>query len=153
MGRSYLGCQKNIYTGQIMLFCSHGEMFSRLLGKVSRCDVNFVKCKQKVFPLSRKVEFIWHKIISVTEISSVSKRDLGTWENFSSHMNAMKLFILFHNKARSHLQTCRNVFSVTEITYGHMNRPFKWQFSDCEMNQLYLWHSFPMHEPKDESVL
>ena len=89
MGRSYLGCRENISTGQIMLFCSYGEMFSRLSGKVSRCDVDFVKCKRKVFPLSGKVMFIWDKIISVTEISPVSKRDLGTRENFSSHMNAM----------------------------------------------------------------
>ena len=78
-------------------------MFSRLPGKVSRYGVDFVKCKQKVFPLSGKVVLIWEKIISVTEISPVSKRDLGTRENFSSHMNAMQLFIFFHNKARSRL--------------------------------------------------
>ena len=56
MGRSCFGFQENISTGQIILFCSHGEMFSRLPGKVSRYYVDFVKCKQKVFPLSRKVE-------------------------------------------------------------------------------------------------
>ena len=55
MGRSYLGFRENISTGQIMLFCSYGEMFSRLPSKVSRRDVDFVKCKQKVFPLSGKV--------------------------------------------------------------------------------------------------
>ena len=55
MKRSYLGCRENISTGQTILFCSYGEMFSRLPGKVSRCDVDFVKCKQKVFPLSGKV--------------------------------------------------------------------------------------------------
>ena len=43
---------------QIILFCSCGEMFSRLPGKVSCYDVDFVKCKQKVFPLSGKVVFI-----------------------------------------------------------------------------------------------
>ena len=58
MGRSYLGSRENISTGQIMLFCSYGEMFSRLPGKVSRGDVDFVKCKQKVFLLSGKVVFI-----------------------------------------------------------------------------------------------
>ena len=42
-----------------MLFCSYADMFSRLPGKVSRGDVDFVKCKQKVFPLSGKVVFIW----------------------------------------------------------------------------------------------
>ena len=49
MGRSYRSCRENVSAGQIMLFCSYGEMFSRLQGKVSRCDVDFVKCKQKVF--------------------------------------------------------------------------------------------------------
>ena len=58
MGRSCLGCRENISTGQIILFCSYGEMFSRLPVKVSRYDVDFVKCEQKVFPLSGKVEFI-----------------------------------------------------------------------------------------------
>ena len=58
MGRSYLGYRKNISIGQIILFCSYGEMFSCLPGKVSRCDVDFVKCKQKFFPLSGKVVFI-----------------------------------------------------------------------------------------------
>ena len=72
MGRSCLGCRENISTGQIILFCSYGEMFSRLPDKVSRCDIDFVKCKQKVFLLKGKV----------TEISPVSKRDLETQENF-----------------------------------------------------------------------
>ena len=62
MCRSYLGCRENISTGQITLFCSYGEMFSRLPGKVSRYDVDqFLKSKQKVFPLSGKVVFIWDK--------------------------------------------------------------------------------------------
>ena len=47
-----------ISTCQIILFCSYGEMFSLLPGKVSRCDVDFVNCKQKVFPLKGKVVFI-----------------------------------------------------------------------------------------------
>ena len=42
----------------VTLFCSYGEMISPLPGKVSRCDVDFVKCKQKAFPLSGKVVFI-----------------------------------------------------------------------------------------------
>ena len=33
----------------------------RLPGKVSLGDVDFVKCKQNVFPLSGKVVFIWDK--------------------------------------------------------------------------------------------
>ena len=51
MGKSYLGCRDRSNN----LFCSHGEMLSHLLGEVSHCDVDSVKCKQKVFPLSRKV--------------------------------------------------------------------------------------------------
>ena len=58
MGRSCLGCRENISTGQIILFCSYEEMFSRLPGKVSHCVVDFVKCKEKVFPHSGKVVFI-----------------------------------------------------------------------------------------------
>ena len=61
MGRSYLGSRENISKGQIMLFCSYGEMFSRLPAKVSRGDVDFVKCKQEVFPQSGKAVFIWDK--------------------------------------------------------------------------------------------
>ena len=34
---------------------------SLLPGKVSRCGVDLVKRKQKVFPLSGKVVFIWDK--------------------------------------------------------------------------------------------
>ena len=71
MGRSYLGSRENISTGQIMLFCSYGEMFSHLPGKISRGDVDFVKCKE------RKLCSYGIKIISVTEISPVIKRDLG----------------------------------------------------------------------------
>ena len=53
MGRSYLGCRENISTGQIMLFCSYREMFSRLPGKVSRCNVDFVKFTES-FPDKRE---------------------------------------------------------------------------------------------------
>ena len=63
MGKSYLGCRENISTGQIILFYTFGEMFSRLPGEFSRCDVDFVKRKQlvKFFPLGGKVVFIWDK--------------------------------------------------------------------------------------------
>ena len=62
MSRTYLGCRENISTGQIILFCSYawGNVFA-LSGEVSRCDVGFVKCKQKVFSLSRKAVFIRDK--------------------------------------------------------------------------------------------
>ena len=103
MGRSYLGCRENISTGQIMLFCSYEEMFSRLPGKVSRCDVDFVKYKQKVFPLSGKVVFIRDK-------NYLGHRDLACQQARSRYPG--KLFVpyerncnfsLFHNKARSRL--------------------------------------------------
>ena len=125
MGRSCFGCRENISTGQIISFCSYGEMFSRLPGKVSRCDLDFVECKQKVFPLSGKVVFIWDQ-------NYLGHRDLACQQarsrypgKLSSHINAKKLFILFHIKARSRLWTCRNVFSGTEITSAHMNRPLE----------------------------
>ena len=53
MGRSYLGSRESILTGQIMLFCSYGEMFSRIPGKICRGHVDFVKCKQS-FPAKRE---------------------------------------------------------------------------------------------------
>ena len=75
MCRSCLGCREDFSTGQIILFCSYGEMFSRLPGKVSCCDIDFVKCKQNVFrDLAGKLCSYETKIISVTEISPVSKR-------------------------------------------------------------------------------
>ena len=82
MGRSYLGCRENISTGQIMLFCSYGELFSRLPGKVFRCDVDVLKCKQKVFPLSGKVVFIWDK-------NYLGHRDLAC-HNFCPYEQALR---------------------------------------------------------------
>ena len=93
MGRSYLGSRENISTGQIMLFCSYGEMFSRLPGKVSRGDVDFVKCKQKVFPLSGKVVFIWHK-------NYLSHRDLACHQARSRLTG--ELFVSYERKATFH---------------------------------------------------
>ena len=91
MGRSYLGCRENISTGQIM-FCSYGEMFFRLPGKVSRCDVDFVKCKQKVFSLSGKVVFIWDK-------NFLGHRDLACQQARSRYPG--KLFVPYeHNVSR-----------------------------------------------------
>ena len=93
-----LGCRENISTSQVIMFCSYGETFFRLPGTVSRCDVDFVKCKQKVFPLSGKVVFIWGK-------NYLGQPDLacqqGTRENFSSQ-------VLF---------TWAEVISVTEKTF------------------------------------
>ena len=68
-----------------MLFCSYGEIFSRLAGKVSRFDVDFVKCK------AGKLCSYEIKIISVTEISLVnlSKCFLGDRDNFCPYKQAI----------------------------------------------------------------
>ena len=95
MGRSYLGSRENISTGQIMLFCSYAEMFSRLPGKVSRGDVDFVKCKQKVFPLSGKVVFIWDK-------NDLGHRDLACHQA-RSRLTQGNFSYYFRKKARSRL--------------------------------------------------
>ena len=94
MGRSYLGCRENISTGQIMLFCSYGEMFSRLPGKVSRCDVDLVKCKRKVFPLSGKVVFIWDK-------NYLGHRDLACQQARCRHPG--KLFVPYERNVTFHI--------------------------------------------------
>ena len=91
MGRSYLGSRENISTRQIMLFCSYGEMFSRLPGKVSRGDVEFVKCKQKVFPLGGKVVFIWDK-------NYLGHRDLACHQARSTG----KRFVSYESKVTFH---------------------------------------------------
>ena len=93
MGRSYLGFRANISTGQIMLFCSYGEVFSRLPGKVSRGDVDFVKCKQKVFSLSGKVVFIWDK-------NYLGHRDLA-YHQARSRLTG-KLFVSYERKVTFH---------------------------------------------------
>ena len=126
MGRSYLGSRENISTGQIMLFCSYGEMFSRLPGKVSRGDVDFVKCKQKVFPLSGKVVFIWDK-------NYLGHRDLACHQARSRLTG--KLFVSYERKVTFHTifvrrrdLACKLVemftrFSLTGKTSSQMNRP------------------------------
>ena len=93
MGRSYLGSRENISTGQIVLFCSYGEMFSRLPGKVSRGDVDFVKCKRKVFPLSGNVVFIWGK-------NYLGHRDLACHQARSRLRG--KLFVSYERKVTFH---------------------------------------------------
>ena len=98
MGRSYLGCRENISTDQIMLFCSYGEMFSRLPGKVSRCDVDFVKCKQKIFSLSGKVVFIWDK-------NDLGQRDLACQQASSRSRSwyPEKLFVSYERNVTFHI--------------------------------------------------
>ena len=72
-----------------MLFCSYGEMFSRLPGKVSRGDVDFVKCEQEVFPLSGKVVFIWDE-------NYLGQRDLACHQARSRLTG--KLFVSYERK-------------------------------------------------------
>ena len=69
-----------------MLFCPHGEMFSRLPGKISRGDVDFVKCKQKVV-------FIWHK-------NYLGHRDLACHQARSRLTG--KLFVSYERKVTFH---------------------------------------------------
>ena len=88
MSRSYLGCRENISTGQ-MLFCSWRNVF-RLPGKVSRCDADFIKCKQKVFPLSGKVVFIWDR-------NYLGHRDLACQQARSRYPG--KLFVPYEPNA------------------------------------------------------
>ena len=97
MGRSYLGFRENISTSQIMLVCSYGKMFSRLPGKVSRCDVDFVKCKQKFFPLSGKVVFIWDE-------NYLGHRDLACQQARSRYQG--KLFVPYERNATFHIISC-----------------------------------------------
>ena len=56
-------------------------MLSRLAGKVSRSDVNFVN--RRFSQGEMKVVFILDKIISATTIAPVNKRDLDARENVS----------------------------------------------------------------------
>ena len=77
-----------------MLFSSYGEMFSRLPGKVSPCDVDFEKRKQKVFLLSQTVVFMWDK-------NDLGHRDL-TCQQVRSQCPG-KLFVLYERNATFHI--------------------------------------------------
>ena len=95
VGRSYLGSRENISTGQIM-FCSYVEMFSRLPDKVSRGDVDFVKCRQKVFPLSGKVVFIWDKnYLGHQDLACHQARSRLTGKLFVSHERKVTFHTIF----------------------------------------------------------
>ena len=94
MSRSYLGCRENISTGQ-MLFCSWINVF-RLPGKVSHCDADFVKCKQKVFPLSGKVVFIY-----IWDRNDLGHRDLACQQARSRYPG--KLFVPYEPNATFHI--------------------------------------------------
>ena len=94
MEKTFLGWQKSISASQIILFKEFGEMFSCLPGKVSSCDVDFLKCKQKVFPLSEKVTFIWDK-------NDLGHRDLAcqqarsTRKHFVSYERSVTFRVIF----------------------------------------------------------
>ena len=67
---------------------------------LSKSTIEKLLTRQKVFPLSGNDVYMLRysygkNIIPCTKISPVNKLDLSTWENFSSHMNAVELFILF----------------------------------------------------------
>ena len=121
MGRSYLSSRGNISTGQITLFCSHGAMFSRLPGKVSHGDVDFVKCKQKVFPLSGKVVFIWDKnYLGHRDLACHQARFRLTGKLFVSYERKVTFHTIFVEISLVNLSKC---FSLTGKTSSHMNRP------------------------------
>ena len=125
MGRSYLGSRENISTGQIMLFRSYGEMFSRSPGKVSRGDGDFVKCKQIVFPLSGKVVFIWDKdYLGHRDLACHHARSRLTGKLFVSYERKVTFHTIFaRRRDLASKLNCRNVFSLTGKTSSHMNRP------------------------------
>ena len=100
MGRSYLGSRENIWTGQIMLFFSYGEMFFRLPGKVSRRDVDFVKCKQKVV-------FIWDK-------NYLGHRDLACQQARSRYPE--KLFFPYERNATFHIILKQGEISLVNLS-------------------------------------
>ena len=66
----------------------------RLPGIVSHCDVDFVKCQQKVFPLSGKVVFIWDKYY-------LGHRDLTCQQVRSRYPG--KLFVPYERNATFHI--------------------------------------------------
>ena len=85
--------EKTFRQVKVVLFCSYGEMFSRLPGKVFRCDLDFVKCKQTVFPLSGKVVFTW------------DKNYLGHWDLACQQARSRypgKLFVPYERNATFH---------------------------------------------------
>ena len=77
-----------------MLFCSYGEMFPHLPGKVSHCDIDFVKCKQKVFALRGKVVFIWDK-------NYLGHRDLASQQARFGYLG--KLFVPYERNSTFHI--------------------------------------------------
>ena len=92
----------------VLRACSYGQKLSRfprkisdrsnnvalfIWRKVSRDDIDFVKCKQKVFPLSGKVVFIWDK-------NYLGRRDLACHQARSRLTG--KLFVSYERKVTFH---------------------------------------------------
>ena len=74
--------------------------------------------------LSGKVVFILAKHYPVyRDLACQQARSRYTGKLFVSYECQWNFSYYFHNKARSRLYTCRNVFSLTEITFPHMNKP------------------------------
>ena len=85
-------------------------MFSRLPGKVSRGDADFVKCKHNVFPLNGKVVFIWDK-------NYLGHRDLACHQARSRLTG--KLFVSYERKVTFHtisLETSRGEISLVNLS-------------------------------------
>ena len=94
MGRSYLGWRES----QIILFCSYGEMLSRIPDKVSRSDVDFVKCRQKFVLIwdicahvGQKLSRLPRSRLSASEISYSGKRFVSFQRNVTFHIISKQL--------------------------------------------------------------
>ena len=65
MGRSYFGYEEKYFNKSNNFTVVHNTIWRNVNppvpGKVSYCDIYFLKCKQKVFPLKR-VSSYWTKI-------------------------------------------------------------------------------------------
>ena len=80
-------------------------MFSRMPGKVSRCDVDFVKCKQKVFPLSVCVHM--RKILSRSPTSRLSASQVSV---------PGKTFVSYERKATFHVVSYQGEISLVNLS-------------------------------------
>jgi hypothetical protein len=129
MGGSYPDLRKNIPTSQIILFCSYGVTLivplipGNVFGSDERNDVSSPverescawlccvhigqKCSRS--PIARSCP-------STSEISVPGKTFRLIWSKCN-------ISYYFYNKAKSRLLTCRNVFSLTGVTFAHTNQP------------------------------
>ena len=94
MGRSYLGWQES----QKILFYSYGKMSSRIPDKVSRNDIDFVMCEQKLVliwdicaHMGQKLSRLPRSRLSTSEISYSGKRFVSFQRNVTFHIISKQL--------------------------------------------------------------